>query len=153
RRLERHRALFHGVDEAELGRVQHRSGGGEPIADVVADVDALAHDRVTSFGEVNADLVGAPRLETARYQCRSWERTDRLDMGDRQLSFLAETRGAAQVVAAVFHQVASERLLLDPSMRESKVAAVHRPRTELTGEGLLRRERSREHDDAARVLV
>src|SRR5688500_18071408 len=72
RRLQRevHLTARPRVHEAELACMQHRPRRLDARLAIVADVHALAEQRVARFAQVNADLVLAPGLERALHQAR-----------------------------------------------------------------------------------
>src|SRR5882724_8035572 len=120
---------------------------------MVAHVDPLTDQWMAGFGKVDADLVRAPGGEPASDELRSIESFQRLDVGDRELPFATDARRASQTVAAVLQQVALEPLRLWMPVDDRQVATLDGSLAELAGEYFFCRERTREHQEAARVFV
>jgi len=59
------------VREAQVLRMEHDARSVDAGSRVIADVDRLAHERMAELGEVDADLVLAPRLEAALHERRA----------------------------------------------------------------------------------
>src|SRR5437870_5474644 len=108
--------------ESEGPRMQHRSRRLDRGAGVVADVDALAEERMAQLGEMEPGLALAPRLQPALDERRAFERRERPDGRDgaprlgRGLAPRAAMMPmrAAQAVAAVGEKLGIDSNPLDP---------------------------------------
>jgi hypothetical protein len=84
--------------EPELCGVEHQPRCVDERALVPAPVHALADDRVTRFGEMNADLMRAARFERALDERCNAERLESAHVSDR---FSAEQRVLRRTAIAV----------------------------------------------------
>src|SRR5580692_7521936 len=109
----------------------------------MANVDAVAHDGMARFTQVDADLVGAAGLEAASDERRahplrvSGQRSARLDMRDgfaRVGRGLAAPRRAAQAVAAILDEKRAKRARRHHAVRDREVLALYRMPPELPPE-------------------
>ena len=97
------------MHEAQPPRVQHDARRFDSGPHVIADVHALAQQRVPRFGEVDADLVLAPGLQAALYEGGALQLLDGRHVrhreprgrGRRARRVAVMAMGAAQPVAAI----------------------------------------------------
>ena len=97
----------------------------------VADVDGLAHQRVAALGEVDADLVGAARLQAHLAEGRRRQPAQRLDVGDGLLAAIAadvpgalglELARASNAVTTVGDEVRLDPRGLDGPLGDGQVS-------------------------------
>ena len=108
------------MSESEGLRVKHEARRFEEWPQVVANVDTLARKRMARFRQLNANLVRAPGLESARHEAESTEALEHLHVGDgvlaRALRRVTATHlmldAAAKAVTAIFDERAFERRLV-----------------------------------------
>ncbi len=108
------------MSESECLRVKHEARRFEEWPQVVANVDTLARKRMARFRQLNANLVRAPGLESARHEAESAEALEYLHVGDgvlaRPLRRVTATHlmldAAAKAVTAIFDERAFERRLV-----------------------------------------
>src|SRR5260221_14189985 len=81
--LERYTLAGARMREAQHHRMQHHARRFDLRALVVADVDALADQRMAELGQVNPDLVLASGLEAALDECCALQSSDGRHDGDR----------------------------------------------------------------------
>ncbi len=149
-----------GVEEAELGGVEHDAGGLEE-GFVAAAVDAFSEEGVTGFGEVDADLVGATGFEAAGDEGGAAEELEWFDVGDGELALVgaqaAAVRGgldgAAAAVAAVGDDAGADGLGRDVAVSECEVAAADGVEAELLGEALFGEPGAGEDEEAGGLAV
>ncbi len=141
------------MDEAELGRVEHDARRLDAGAREVSDVDAFADERVPRLREVDADLVGAARLEAARDERRGAQAGERLDVRHRALTRASLARRAAQSVTSIGDERALDPRRPHVPVRERQVASVDRVSAKLRRERALRVEGPREHEQPRGLLV
>lgn len=111
--------------------------------------------------EMNADLVGAPRLEATRDEAHAAETLEHLHVGHGVLA--SSLRGvsaallvldaAAEPVTTIFDEVALEARLTGDAVHEREVATLDGVGAELRGKGLLGGPGACEHEEPARVFV
>ncbi len=133
-----------GVDEAELGGVEHDAVAGDDGCFVVSDVDFFADDGVACFAEVDADLVGAAGLDAAGDEGGAEELFLDGDVGD---GFAAELfaglvdsafgDGAADAVAGVADESAADGLGFHGAVDDGAVLALDGVGAELLGEAFV----------------
>jgi hypothetical protein len=159
--FERFRESIVSVREPEDARMEHRARRFDPWAGVVADVHALAHQRMAELGEMDPNLMLAARLEAALDQRGAGKRGNRLDV--RYRPFRLDRRGAlgasrvsvrpAQSVAAIQDEIRLDARRGDAAVRDRVIDALDVVRAEPGGKRALRARRPRKHDEAARVAV
>jgi hypothetical protein len=83
-RLDRDPPPLRGVIEGERPGVEQEARSGNQSASLrleVADVDSLPYQRMSAFGEVDADLMGAPGLEPDLAETRALEPSQNANVG------------------------------------------------------------------------
>ena len=130
-----------GVHESEGSGVEHEPRRRRERSRVVADVHALAEERVSCFGEVDTDLVRTPGLESARNEAHAAEAFDDLDVchgmllrPPRRVSAASLVfRAPPKAIATVFDEVTLVGCLSWFSVDERDVAPLDGVGTELSG--------------------
>src|SRR5262245_50214715 len=122
------------MHETKLRGVEHRSWRVDERPAVIAHVDPLAHDGMSRFGKVDADLVRASRFEAAGDERGPRQASHALDVRDRELPLATEARASAQSITTVGDEVAAQRPRRDVAVGDGEVATVHRVRAELSSE-------------------
>src|SRR5687768_9263258 len=99
------------MDEGDFGGVEclarSAAGVGAGLFAGSVRVGLLAAEHVADLGEMNADLMGAPRFQAAfddRVIAKLFHRPDVSNRAQRTLSRFAERRTASQPIAAVADQ-------------------------------------------------
>ena len=138
------------MNEREPFRVQRlarKAQGARALA-----VGGIADERMSQRREVHADLVRAPGLEAASQEGGKGETLDDLVMRHRLAS--ARHHGHARAAARVPADPRRYRAVTrHPPVHEREVLALHGACGDLAREIGLRRERARDHQEPARVLV
>src|SRR5262245_50913867 len=100
------------MGETELGGVQGQAGRAALVRlrllAEFAVVDLLTADRMAQLAQVDANLMGAARLEPARQQRVVLQVFDGIDMRDRLLAGAAQGSAAAPAVAAIADELAGD---------------------------------------------
>src|SRR5262245_50053039 len=94
-------------------------------------------------GEVNADLVGTSRLETALQICESAETFEHAEARHGALARAGPRHGHAHAGAHIARdrRVDHAAVTGEPPVSQAEVATRHRPAAELSGEGIVGRAR------------
>jgi hypothetical protein len=75
---------------------------------------------MSAFGEVDANLMGAPGLEPDLAEARALEPSQNANVGYGELAFVAPSRGGtAEPIAPIRHQAALDGSVFDPSVGEN----------------------------------
>ena len=128
---------------------------------VVADVDALADQRMIELSEVDSNLMLTTGFKSTLDQRSARKRGNRFDVRHRAFRFGRRmvfrpskvAVRAAHSVAAIQHEMRIDARRGDGSMHNGVVDALDVMRTELCREHAFRFRRSREHHESARILV
>ena len=121
------------MGKSKRPRMKHRARRFNPGTRVVADVNALAHQRMAELGEVDSNLMLATGFEAALDERRTLERGDRLHVCDRALCIRRrltqrEDRGDhhahAADVQAVIERLAHQREVVERLKVRQREAAV-----------------------------
>jgi hypothetical protein len=79
---------------------------------------------MSAFGEVDADLMGAPGLEPNLAETRALEPSQNANVSDGELPLVAPSRGGtAESIAPISHQAALDGSVFDPSVGETEIDA------------------------------
>ena len=149
------------MHESERPRVEHRARRFDPSSCVVADVDALADQRMAQLGQMDSNLVLAAGFEAALDQRGAGERRERPHVRHRafRLGRNIALRApkvavrAANAVAAIQEKVRLDARRRDGAVRNGVIDAFRIVRAELRRQRALRRRRPRKDHQAAGVLV
>jgi len=109
----------------------------ESVSPVRAPVHLVAAQRMPRFGQVNADLVGASRLELAFDDRISVEPLDRFHVRDGPFAQLRMLRTPAATVPPVRNEIRCIRLGADISERHGQIDPVQAVVTELRSQQAL----------------
>ena len=155
------RAAVRGCTKPSVRACSMGRGASIIVPDVVADVDALADQRMIELGKVYSNLVLTSGLEPTLDQRSTGKLGNRFDVRHRAFRFGRRMAfrpskvavRAAHSVAAIQHEMRIDARRGDGSMHDGVVDALDVMRTELCREHAFRLRRSREHHESARVLV
>ncbi len=117
RRFELERAMTHRVNEPQCCRVQGQALWREPAVALhdrrPPAIHLVAAYRVPSVGQMNVDLMRAPRLQPALDDGEIWQMLERRDVGDGALDDIVTGGLASSPISPVTHEIGIDRLFLD----------------------------------------
>ena len=116
-------------------------------------VDFVAADRMAQLGKMDADLMGAARLQPAFDQRVIAQKFQGPDVRYRGLADVGQGRAAAAAVAPIADQAVGDRLGLDPARHHRQIAAMRGMLAKLLRQELLGLAGPGEDDQAAGVAV
>ena len=145
------------MDKTEFGGVQSQAWSTAFILERrsigTTDIDRVTTNGMTGFAEVNADLMGATRFESAREKGI----TAPMFFGDHvRDGFFADGRkicAAAAAIATIFHQSGTKRLCGHNSRYDGEVAAQNGMPAELQPQSLFSKNSPGKNEQPTRFTV
>ena len=129
--------------------------GRERVAPLLGAIGGVAHQGMTKRCEVNADLMRAASLEQALEVGESGKALEDVEVGDGPLAGACPGHGHADSRAGIAGDWRIDHALVTPdhAVRETQIAARHRPPLKLRRERIVRLTALGEHDQPGRALV
>lgn len=145
------------MDESQFGRVQCQPWSSTKVAQRLLEqrlaIDFVAADVVSSFGQMNADLVCPTGFQPAGDHRIAGQLFDRLHMCDGSLADRGESCAAATPIAAVAHQPQVDGLGGNIAMGHCQISSMDRMPAKLLDESPFGQGGAGEHHQPARFAV
>src|SRR5215470_9560522 len=149
------------MDEGQPGRVKGNAAqaldqlAGNRVAALAPAIGHVSDQGMAEGSEVDTDLMGTPRLETALEVGHPAETLENLEARDGALARARTSHRHADPGARVARDRSVDHALgpLHDSVSEAEIAARHGPPAELRGEGIVGHARLGEDDQTRGALV